>query len=1097
MAIGAFPIASFSRKLRERPETVKAGTGTLKVVVRSLKLMLEFVIGAAVGTVILLSIAIWRLSGEPVSLAFLTPYFQQALSAEDGSFQVQLDDTVLTWAGWQRTVDIRLLGVRAIGSTGETLAKIPEMAVSISARGLLHGMVAPTSLEIMGAGVRVVRSPAGNFELGLKEGGAAAGDIMERLVTDLLAPPRPDRAMGYLSRVSILDANLTLVDEKLETTWDAPRASLTLLRDDVGITGDLSLDLAIDGEFARFDAEVAYVRDAQKIDIGAGFGNLKLDKLNGKAPLFAALKAIKMPLSGTLAASVNLDGGVEVFGFDLTGGPGRVRLADLYEDELPVQSVVARGRFEEDLTRMVLDEFAVDVGGPTLGLSGEAVRVAGDLAVRGEAVVRDLPVDSFDRYWPRAIGTNVRKWTAKHLSGGEVGEARSAFAALIPGGDLKQARLDYVAGTIDFAGVSFDYVPPMPMAEDLKGVASYTSERFDVDITGGVLGGLRVEEGSVTLSGLNLPDQNASIEVVARGGLREFLQVLDHEPLRAARYLAITPERVAGETAARAIFTLPVKKHVPLEEVDVSAAATLSHVAIPGAVLGRDLTEGELTLRLNREGMEYQGTAKLRGIPVWLSGSESFGAEAGIRSRYALRARVDHDDLAGFGLATAPYLQGPVPIELTHTVMVGGESDLSVAADLKDATLDLGGLGWVKAPGVPGSTRFSISLVDERPTVLREFALAAGDLTATGSAVFAPPRPEVPEGKSALQRIDFTRLAFGRNDVAGRVVFREDGGYDVDLAGPVLDGERFFSVKGKEEGKAEEREPELAPVRLTARVQRLWVTPENYISDVDCTITYDGETWRALALQGRMEGATPEAGMVRMQLATEGTVRNLSVTSGDAGLFLRTFGYFDNIHGGKFELTGTIDDSVPERPVDGKLVIKNYRLIRAPVLAKLLTAASLTGILNLLSGEGIGFTGLEAPFRLVDGVAEVKDARAYGPDLGLTAKGTIDLASDTLDIEGTLVPAYVINSILGNIPLVGGLLTGEAGGGVFAVTYKMKGPRADPTVTANPLSALAPGFLRKLFNIFERPKDEGPKQESAAKPPQGLSAWPNSPVPAK
>jgi hypothetical protein len=1097
MAIGTFPIASFSRKLRDRPGTVKGGTGTLNVVVRSLKLILEFVIGAVVGIAILLSAAVWRLSGEPVSLAFLTPYFQQALSAEDGSFQVQLDDTVLTWAGWERTVDIRLRGVRAIGSAGETLAMVPEMAVSISARGLLHGIVAPTSLEIMGAGVRVVRSPSGDFELGLKEGGAAAGDIMERLVTDLLAPPHPDRAMGYLSRVSILDANLTLVDEKLETTWDAPRASLSLLRDDLGISGDLSLDLAMDGEFARFDAEVAYDTDAQEIDIGASFGNLKLEKLGGKAPVFAALKTIKMPLSGTLAATINLDGRVEVFGFDLSGGPGRVRLADLYEDELPVETVVARGRFEQDLTRMVLDELAVDVGGPTVGLSAEVVRVAGDLAVRGEAVVRDLPVDSFDRYWPRAIGTNVRKWTAKHLSGGEVREARSAFAALIRGGDLNQARLDYVAGTIDFAGVSFDYVPPMPMAEDLEGVASYTSERFDIDITGGVLGGLRVEEGSVTLSDLDLADQNAWIEVVARGALRDLLQVLDHEPLRAAHYLGIAPESAGGETAARAIFTLPVKKHVPLEEVDVSAAATLSDVGIPGAVLGRDLTEGELTLRLNRKGMEYQGTAKLRGIPVWLSGSESFTAEAGIRSRYALRARVDHDDLAGLGFATAPYLQGPVPVELIHTVMEGGESDLSVAADLKDATLDFRRLGWVKAPGVPGSTRFSISLVDERPTRLREFALAAGDLTATGSAVFAPSRPEVPEGESALERIDFTRLAFGRNDVAGRVVFRKDGGYDVDLAGPVLDGERFFAFKGKEEGEAEEAEPELAPVRLTAKVQRLWVTPENYISDVDCTITYDGETWRSLALQGRMEGATPEAGMVRMQLVPEGTVRNLSVTSGDAGLFLRTFGYLDNIQGGKFELTGTIDDSLPEQPVDGKVVIKNYRLIQAPVLAKLLTAASLTGILNLLSGEGIGFMKLEAPFRLVEGVAEVKDARAFGPDLGLTAKGKIDLASNTLDLEGTLVPAYVINSILGNIPLVGGLFTGEPGGGVFAVTYKMKGPRDDPKVTANPLTALAPGFMRKLFNIFERPKDEGPQQESAAKPPQGAPQWPNSPVPAE
>ncbi len=1095
MAIGTFPVASFSRKLRERPGTVKAGTGTLNVVVRSLKLILEFVIGAIVGTVILMSAAIWRLAGEPVSLAFLTPYFQQALSAEDGSFQVQLDDTVLTWAGWERTLDIRLRGVRAIGSAGETLAMVPEMAVSISARGLLHGIVAPTSLEIIGADVRVVRSPSGDFELGLEEGSAAASDILERLVTDLLAPPHPGRAMGYLSRVSILDANLTLIDEKLGTTWDAPRASLSLLRDNVGITGDLSLDLAIDGELARFDASVAYDTEAQKIELGISFGNLELGKLSGKAPLFAALKPIEMPLSGTLAATIDLDGRVEVLGFDLSGGPGRVRLADLYEDALPVETAIARGRFEEDLTRMVLDELAVDVGGPTLGLSAEVVWVAGDLAIRGEAVVRDLPVDSFDRYWPRAIRADVKKWITTHLSGGGVREARSAFAVHIPGGDLNEARLDYIAGTIDFAGVSVAYLPPMPMAEDLKGVASYTSERLDIDVTDGVLGGLRLEEGSVTLSDLHLADQNARIEVVVRGALRDLLQVLDHEPLRAAHYLGVAPGSVEGETAVRAIFTLPVENDLLLEQIEVSAAATLSRTSIPGVVLGRDLTEGELTLKLNKKGMEYQGTAKVRGIPVWLSGRESFAAEAGMRSRTALRARVDHDDLARLGLAAAPYLRGPVSVELIHTVMEGRESDLSVAADLEDATLDFRGIDWAKAPGVPGSARFSISLVDGRPTRLHEFALAAGDLTATGSAVFAPSRPEDPEGGSALERVHFTRLAFGRNDVAGTVVFRYHGGYDVDLAGPALDGARFFAFEGEQEGEAEKAEPKLAPVRFTAKVQRLWVTPENYISEVDFKIIYDGETWRSLALQGRMDGETPEASVVQMELVPEGRGRKLTVTSGDAGLFLRTFGYLDNIQGGKFQLNGTIDDSLPEQPVEGEVVIKHYRLIRAPVLAKLLTAASLTGVLNLLSGEGIGFTGLEAPFRLVDGVVEVKDARVYGPDLGLTAKGEIDLASDTVDIEGTLVPAYIINSILSNIPLVGGLLAGEPGGGIFAVTYKMQGPRDDPKVTANPLTVLAPGFLRKLFNIFDRPKDEGSRQESAAKPPQEAAEWPNLPVP--
>ncbi len=73
---------------------------------------------------------------------------------------------------------------------------------------------------------------------------------------------------------------------------------------------------------------------------------------------------------------------------------------------------------------------------------------------------------------------------------------------------------------------------------------------------------------------------------------------------------------------------------------------------------------------------------------------------------------------------------------------------------------------------------------------------------------------------------------------------------------------------------------------------------------------------------------------------------------------------------------------------------------------------------------------------------------------------------DTLDISGTLVPAYVLNTVLGNIPVLGNLLLGGAGQGIFAANFRIAGPLGDPKVSVNPLSALAPGVLRRLF-LFE------------------------------
>ncbi len=119
-----------------------------------------------------------------------------------------------------------------------------------------------------------------------------------------------------------------------------------------------------------------------------------------------------------------------------------------------------------------------------------------------------------------------------------------------------------------------------------------------------------------------------------------------------------------------------------------------------------------------------------------------------------------------------------------------------------------------------------------------------------------------------------------------------------------------------------------------------------------------------------------------------------------------------------------------------------------------------------MQGPGLGFSRLVAPFRLTREALGLTDARAFSPSLGLTVKGRIDLVQDRLDLEGTIVPAYFFNSLLGNLPLVGRIFSPEAGGGLFAAGYSIRGTVNDPKVSVNPLSALTPGFLRGLFGIF-------------------------------
>jgi uncharacterized protein YhdP len=176
--------------------------------------------------------------------------------------------------------------------------------------------------------------------------------------------------------------------------------------------------------------------------------------------------------------------------------------------------------------------------------------------------------------------------------------------------------------------------------------------------------------------------------------------------------------------------------------------------------------------------------------------------------------------------------------------------------------------------------------------------------------------------------------------------------------------------------------------------------------------------------------------------------------------------------------------------------MRNFRLEGAPLVAKVLSVASLTGILNVLTGQGIDFSQFDATITFVNGGIYTDDLRSHGSALGFTGRGSVDLKKQTIDLQGTVVPAYSLNSVLGNIPLLGTILTGPQGGGVFAANYRMRGSLDDPEVTVNPLATLAPGILRNIFNIFDTPAQTAPTPKAPASPPAAAPPG-NSGTPAE
>jgi hypothetical protein len=206
-----------------------------------------------------------------------------------------------------------------------------------------------------------------------------------------------------------------------------------------------------------------------------------------------------------------------------------------------------------------------------------------------------------------------------------------------------------------------------------------------------------------------------------------------------------------------------------------------------------------------------------------------------------------------------------------------------------------------------------------------------------------------------------------------------------------------------------------------------------------------------------------------MQTDQANSERRVNVSLPDAAKAAKAFLGLDSLEKGKLILTGTLPLPGEDGAYQGTAIIEEFTLKEAPIMAQLLSLGSLTGLFNTLSGEGLYFERFEAPFQLKGGLLTIRDARVYGPALGMTGAGDINLNERDVDFDGALVPSYTANSLLGDIPLLGDIFVGKEGEGVFALNYNVTGPFDATQISVNPLSALTPGFLR---GIFRKQRDE-------------------------
>jgi len=740
--------------------------------------------------------------------------------------------------------------------------------------------------------------------------------------------------------------------------------------------------------------------------------------------------------------------------FRVTSPALTANLTPFLEAPLDFASISASG--EVDLYALAVRAATVRfvTGGAAFDLAGDMARTPdwkeGDSAFIGTLdanVPGALPLATVISLWPVSLGSGARDFGKVRVEAGTARDAkgrvtlqRDSFAQ----GYLRDTDLE-VTFVVDGARVKFlDDLPPV---ENAAGTGRLTGNSFKVIVDTGEYGGWTIDEGLVDFPAFNPRGTEFRVFAKGRGPARNIVRTLAESRLE----FDLDPARVSGDAEMTYEMFRPALDEVAFGDNRFTGFGTIRNGGLKGAAFGFDLTGGALKVNLDQNGIVMTGQGSLGPTPVDFVWKDSF-VEDGKPADLTAKGVMTADFLNGFGLLGRAYMTGEAPIDVKATLEGADLETAIIEADFQDSRLDVAEIGWLKPRGSAANATINYARVGDNMTSRVRFA-------ADGAAVDGNFTLRVAD--SRLVSADLRR-AFFRNvaDVNGKMsrgpgdqVMLTLGGRHLDISGlmPGLGG------LGGDEGKPG------SPMVLTAAVDRLTLRPGLDLRSAELALMTSRTGLETLTATGLAGGGAP---LVASIDATGSGPARLSVTSGDAGFLASALLNTEFISGGTVEIKGTMEQA--GTPANLMVQISDARMSDAPFLTQILSLASLRGLADTLGGDGVMFSRIDLPLKISGGRYIISGAKAQGPALGLTASGFIDTGTTDIEIDGVLVPSFGVNSALGGIPLLGDLVVGRDGEGVFSLTYGVRGKLDKANVSVNPLSALAPGVIRR---IFENPSD--------------------------
>jgi len=730
------------------------------------------------------------------------------------------------------------------------------------------------------------------------------------------------------------------------------------------------------------------------------------------------------------------------------------------EQPIRIDKSLFQARYLPAEKRLVLDNFSIAGPDASAVLKAETMLTDAGPTLKVDLGIGRGPIAVAARLWPTFILRDVRNWCIHNLKSGELESAAVSIDWDAPTFALARQKQavprETVHGAFTAKDVSVQVLEGAPLVAGMDGGGAWTGHDLAIEAAHGFIdvgAGRRILASDIAFAVPDttpMPLNPAQASAHFHGGVDALFDLVTRDPLKTYLGLPLDLASPKGRFDGKLTVDLKLGKTARPEDATVRAEAALSNLQIEKFLGSERFEQGAMTVSLDRKSITMTGEGKLFGAPATIEVSRAAGEEG------AAQVAFTFDDAARAkkGIDLGSGLTGPVGVRVKSALAAHGLGDMEL--DFTRAVFDNPIPGLVKPAGKPAKATLNFKS-DADGMALNAISFDGAGASLKGSAQMSS------EGSFVSAKLTQLRLSPGddlKADVAAG-----DSGLKITARGATLDARPILKglFAAGPPGGAKDFDLDLKVASVTGANKQA-------LSQVDLALARrDGQT-RDVRLDaslgvGALTARSGEGGAIRVQGA-------------DAGALLKFLDYYPRMEKGAFDLAMRSGDGVQE----GEVSVKDFVLRNEPALRQLVAAGQPSVGAAPFDADAAPFQRLTGSFTRTTGRVDLRDSVIYDQRMGLTAKGFIDYARDRVDLSGTYVPAYQVNNLVTHIPVVGTLLGGGAHEGMFAVNYRITGPASAPTLAVNPLSAVTPGFLRKVFGAIDgtEPRREDDQQDGAA-----------------